>query len=419
MAGTDAYRWDEDEMNARLALSNSDLTVEQDYSYDGNGSVRSLGYKDTGKIYWELYINETSASYRRIVVGWADEDHALWATIGSDSSNLGIGASLSNAIYRSEGVEVGTDGISGIATGDVIMVAADFATGKFWFGRNGTWRNGDPATGNDPSFEDSGYIGAELYPAVTLYDNNVDKVTIRTTDAACSETIPAGFSSLNGTPAGTVYEDGFTAGIAFTTDTVVGVNWGEWLSANIGNKIYRYTVKMTGGGQADYSLTGLKSISLQMQATYAWWYGPKSKLQIVLVYSEALVAAIALRQSADIVFEMAADINGVEVHSETIITVDYDGIRVDRGAVNKTIVLTGSRRCANNSAAVLLTGIVNETILSDGRMSYRCAQPHWHIRPGNNATYGANTIQLGTVTWAVSRGAQSMTLTEVRYPWVP
>jgi hypothetical protein len=231
-----------------------------------------------------------------------------------------------------------------------------------------------------------------------------------------SGTIPSGFPALNETASGTVYTIGFTAGVAFGA-SIGGRNFSQLMAANTGNRSCRYHARMTGGGQADYALPGLKSISLRMEATYAWWWGKPSKLQLVLPWSQALVNALADRPRADIVLEMAERIAGVEVLREPIIVVDFDGVRVDRGPVNSSVTIDGSRRTANNNAAVDLSNVETMTFLSDGRISVTCAVPDWRVRPGQFLSYAGQTFQAGSVVWAVDTVRQTMTVTEVRYPW--
>jgi hypothetical protein len=305
---------------------------------------------------------------------------------------------------------VGADGINAGA-GDYVMIAMDHDAGKCWFGKNNTWRNGDPATGNDPSIEDASYAGATLYPAVSMFDYHADQVTIRTTAAACSGTIPDGFSALNGAAAGTRYTIGFTAGIKFGA-TMGGRNFAQWLAANKGRQSYRYHARMTGGGWglADYCLPGHRSLS--MRIVQAQEIGRPCHAQLVFPWSQALVDALAARALADIVIEMSTIIGGVEVLREPIAVMDFESVRVDLGAINKSVTIEGRRGGRNNTARVALTAVETLTYLADGRMSVRCARPDWRIRPGNFVTYAGETWRVGTVVWTCDEHRQTMALTE-------
>jgi hypothetical protein len=414
MAGTDPYRWNENDCSARVTLSNGDLTATKTSSLL-TGNVRSVGSKNSGKSYWELYINGASTTYSFMGCGWCDANHALYYGIGQDANDLGMGARIQEYTYHKGGLQVGADGINAGA-GDYVMIAMDHDAGKCWFGKNNTWRNGDPATGNDPSIEDAGYAGAALFPAVSLFDYHADQVTIRTTEAAMSGTIPDGFIPVNGVAPGTRYTIGFTAGIKFGAK-VGGRDLTQWLASNPGRRTYRYHARMTGSGQADYALPGCRSISLRMQASYDWWLGQPSSLQLVLPWSQALVNALADREHADIVLEMATRIGGVEVLREPIVVVDFSSVRTDLGPVNKSVTINGRRRTANNAAAVALASVETLTYLADGRITVTCAAPDWRIRPGNRVSYAGQTWQVGTVVWSGNYRRMTMTVTEIKTPW--
>lgn len=55
------------------------------------------------------------------------------------------------------GATAGNPAYGALVTGDIVMMAIDAATGKHWFGKNGTWfSSGDPAAGTGQAFTDTG-----------------------------------------------------------------------------------------------------------------------------------------------------------------------------------------------------------------------------------------------------------------------
>ena len=66
-------------------------------------------------------------------------------------TNHGVTVKLNTNTNHYDGGSTSTAGQSAIAPGEVIMVAFDPATGKFWWGRDGSWESsGNPATGANP-----------------------------------------------------------------------------------------------------------------------------------------------------------------------------------------------------------------------------------------------------------------------------
>ena len=83
--------------------------------------------------------------------------------------------------------------VTALSAGDVVGVAIDINNGDVWFSRNGTWTQGDPATGDSP--EGSGLSAGTYYPGATSEAGAAMKVTLRTLNADFTGTKPAGFQS--------------------------------------------------------------------------------------------------------------------------------------------------------------------------------------------------------------------------------
>jgi hypothetical protein len=151
----------------------------------------------------KLYLEYTMTTYYNVnypMLGLSALDAGMTTgTIATGSGGKFI------AMYPGAGSGwVANDNGSGIASGattafttsgQVIMLAWDPTTGKFWMGVNGTWYNsGDPAAGTNPTGTISSFIGLPMTPAVTTYDTSV--VDLNCGQRPFAYTPPTGFKGL-------------------------------------------------------------------------------------------------------------------------------------------------------------------------------------------------------------------------------
>lgn len=124
--------------------------------YDGGMAVQPASgntaaipttiFQNTGKWYWEVYINNNAASNASLRIG-------ICNTAGVNGD---LGGTANSWCYLGDGriYSGGTASFYGVAisTCDILNVAVDINAGKIWYGKNGTWMaSGDPATGANPS----------------------------------------------------------------------------------------------------------------------------------------------------------------------------------------------------------------------------------------------------------------------------
>jgi hypothetical protein len=164
--------------------SNSDLTV----AATGVHALRSTVSPTLGKYYFEAQIAAVGTGV--LTVGAIKSDQSISSP---PNSLAGVGSGMwlwRSDTYTAHAGSYSTVG-SSWSSGDTIMVAWDDA-GKLWFGRNGSWVQGNPATGTSPVFTGiSGNIGAAL---VFMGANGSPAVTGRF--ASPTYTPPSGFSLL-------------------------------------------------------------------------------------------------------------------------------------------------------------------------------------------------------------------------------
>ena len=144
--------------------SNGNLKIDWTGSWP-NGGVGLTGthwiLPSSGKFYWEVTID--ADTNQCLYMGLADE------TSPTNSGVLGYGghsntaaftwAATNNVLYWNNA----TQNPGAAIVGDVIQVAYDSATGKFWIGNNGSWLlSGNPAAGTTPAGTLSGETGNKL-----------------------------------------------------------------------------------------------------------------------------------------------------------------------------------------------------------------------------------------------------------------
>ena len=105
---------------------------------------------NSGKFYMEMKLEGANPRAMGLVrEDWNDFDDYL----GSDDYSWGTYWESDGTVYHDHaGSNVSTSTVSN-SSGDVIQLAFDGATGKYWIGHNNTWLNsGDPAAGSNPIF---------------------------------------------------------------------------------------------------------------------------------------------------------------------------------------------------------------------------------------------------------------------------
>lgn len=125
------------------ALSNGNLSMTS-----GSGRGHACDIPFTYKTYWEVKFEtlDTGTDYPRVGL------YNTSSTVYNDVNGESIGADGINCRPATSGQWLRNDSSVGtystFSSGDILMMAFDPTTGKFWAGKNGTWFNsGDPAAG--------------------------------------------------------------------------------------------------------------------------------------------------------------------------------------------------------------------------------------------------------------------------------
>lgn len=86
--------------------------------------------------------------------------------------------------------------------------------------------------------------------------------------------------------------------------------------------------------------------------------------------------------------------------------VTQDALRLDEGARNQSITIDGHGTYTHSSKAVTLKHPQYKAVYG-GTTRYRCS-PDFHVRPGDTATIGDDTLLISAITWAVTVGSELM-----------
>ena len=182
-----AVPWDAANQTGTWTLTASNTTAEV-ASGTSIRSVLGTTSRASGKFYFEVVFDSggTFGSGVRHDIGVTTAH-----PVSSGASGVGSGAGYrrSGDIFVG-GASVAT--VTALSAGDVVGVAIDLDTGEIWFRRNGTWTSGDPATGASPAATIS---TGTYWPFASSESGAAMKVTLRSTAASFTGSIPSGFSS--------------------------------------------------------------------------------------------------------------------------------------------------------------------------------------------------------------------------------
>lgn len=130
----------------------------------------------------------------------------------------------------------------------------------------------------------------------------------------------------------------------------------------------------------------------------------------VTIPGEEFGAAISDRSNGEMVVKMAKLDQGAIYHTEEIMRVSLEEIRLDGGGLNKSITLTGHGTASYGSKIVPLQGVTFASG-STGKLRFR-ASIDIFLRPGDTATHGVNSFTVDNITYTVSVDSQVMEVAE-------
>ena len=183
--------WNPDDKSDRISLSNGDLTVTQTGS-DEHSGLRAIDSADSGKWYWEVYINRDYSlpPSNIIYVGIGNSSQDLNNYIGSSANSYCYQGNYGRKYFDGNGVSYGDT----YTEGDIIGIALDLDARKIWWSKNGVWQaGGNPATGTGEAY--SGIAAGPWFPMISMRRYN-DQMTARFSLSDQSYSPPDGFFAL-------------------------------------------------------------------------------------------------------------------------------------------------------------------------------------------------------------------------------
>ena len=188
--------WNELDRRSTGILSNGNLRWTASSSGGGYCNIRGTQAL-IGKVYFEAVVNAKNTA---VGIGVTPgSNYAKLITDNSPSDYFGASAWGASSAMIYAGFETcycngsTTTAFPAVAVGSILMCAFDEATGKVWFGINGTWLySGNPSTGSNPTFTLPTTL--QLYPASTLRDS--DSIDVNFGQRAWAYTAPTNFKAL-------------------------------------------------------------------------------------------------------------------------------------------------------------------------------------------------------------------------------
>lgn len=181
--------WSAGDKAANLTLTGGDLIVTHNgFPNLTNGLVRATSGKSSGKWYFEIIVNNPTASPFALV-GIAPLSLATSGYPGGSSDSYGY---YQQAGEKYNNSTAGTFGAAWSTTNDIIGVAVDLDNGKIWWAKNGAWQGGgDPDAGTGEAYSS---ISGTYYPALSLHRSSA-QVVGRFSPASQTYSAPTGFTA--------------------------------------------------------------------------------------------------------------------------------------------------------------------------------------------------------------------------------
>lgn len=188
-------------------------------------------------------------------------------------------------------------------------------------------------------------------------------------------------------------------------DAIDALNWSQFLRDNQSQYVIRYFCTLTGAADLttdfEIPISAFSARKRDGEATY---------LQVTvpgIEYSEQITD----RSNGQLLIEMAYFVGGTEQLREEILRVDLETIRIDEGARNRSITLSGHRIESYGNNEIELTDATYKYV-SDGIRRYRFAIPDPWLNPGDTAIIGDDSFRVGYITYNISTRYRQMEITE-------
>jgi len=159
-----------------------------------------------------------------------------------------------------------------------------------------------------------------------------------------------------------------------------------------GNLVYIFTLTGDADGTTDIEIP-ISSFQARLRS------GSPTYLQVVIPGMD-YASQITARSNGDLKVDAAYLVGGEYTARETIITVNLEDIRTDKGTINQSITLTGHKQTTYTNKTITLTGATYKNTIN-GAIRYRFAEPNLHLFPGDTAIVGTDTFEANVISYFV------------------
>lgn len=159
----------------------------------------------------------------------------------------------------------------------------------------------------------------------------------------------------------------------------------------VGTVAYLFTLTGSTDGLDDIEIP-ITSLQARLRS------GDPTYLKVVLPYSSSNAAAISARPNGDLEIDLALLVDGEYTHRETIISVNFEDVRIDQGPMSQSISLTGHKQETYGSQSITLINPIYKNSIN-GELRYRFAEPCVHLHPGDSVTVGDDTFNANVITY--------------------
>ena len=182
--------WSPTDKQTNVILSSGDLVATCNNAASGSNVRGTQSRGSTGKYYFEIYMTEVNGNNPTCgIVKTSVSINGAW---GFGAANMWIeqatpGYAFGDTAYK------GTGGVAW-GDGDTMCFAVDFAAGKIWYGKNGTWiLSGNPAAGTNATWAT---VNGTCAPCAKLgtVTSPATAARLRTIASQFGYSVPSGFN---------------------------------------------------------------------------------------------------------------------------------------------------------------------------------------------------------------------------------
>lgn len=149
-----------------------------------------------------------------------------------------------------------------------------------------------------------------------------------------------------------------------------------------------------------FTLTGSPDIEIPISSFQARMRSGTPTYLSVVVPGLSYAGEVADRSTGDMKVDAVFYVGETQVR-QTIIWAHLDDIRIDDGALSKSLTLTGHRQETYEQKSLNMSGHTYRSVV-DGRILYRFAKPDLIVRPGDVVTAGDDTFEVDIINYYVS-----------------